>query len=82
VIAAFVFPLVVKLLLEAEGHHTLNGEDQTKCRAVDKLLARTRWNTKTPVGSMESTLWHKVMHDAQTRSIMGIPDDDRADEYL
>lgn len=37
--AALVFPLVVKLLLEREGHYVLTDDDRDWCFAVDKLLA-------------------------------------------
>jgi hypothetical protein len=43
VIAAFVFPLVVKLLLEREGFYELSTYDAVRCKAVDKLLAIDRW---------------------------------------
>jgi len=41
--AAHVFPLTVKLLLEREGHSTLTDDDRIRCLAVDKILASPRW---------------------------------------
>ena len=43
VMAAYVFPLAVKLLLEREGHYALTDTDLVGCRAVDQLLASSRW---------------------------------------
>lgn len=43
VMAAHVFPLTVKLLLEREGHYVLTDDDRVRCLAVDKLLASPRW---------------------------------------
>ena len=43
VMAAYVFPLAVKLLLEREGHYALTDTDRVGCRAVDQLLASSRW---------------------------------------
>ena len=39
VMAAYVFPLAVKLLLEREGHYVLTDTDRGGCWAVDQLLA-------------------------------------------
>jgi hypothetical protein len=44
VIGAFAFPLVVKLLLEGEGHYCLTEEDVARCRAVDRLLSIKGWH--------------------------------------
>ena len=43
VMAAYVFPLAVKLLLEREGHYALTDTDRGGCRAVDQLLALAQW---------------------------------------
>ena len=43
VMAAYVFPLAVKLLLEREGHYALTDTDRGGCLAVDKLLACAQW---------------------------------------
>ncbi len=39
VMAAYVFPLAVKLLLERESHYVLTDTDRGGCWAVDQLLA-------------------------------------------
>ena len=41
--AAYVFPLAVKLLLEREGHYVLTDTDRGRCWAVDQLLALAQW---------------------------------------
>ncbi len=43
-IAAFAFPLAVKLTLKREGHNTLTEEDEVRCHALDLLLAKTDWS--------------------------------------
>jgi hypothetical protein len=43
VMAAFVFPLLVKVLLASEGHYTLTQTDIAHCHAVDPILASPRW---------------------------------------
>lgn len=70
VMAAFVFPLLVKLLLERKGHYHLTPEDAAKCRAVDKLLALPGWGKDRRVGSMVGGLWHKVVTDLRYRAII------------
>lgn len=46
VIAAFAFPLAVKLLLQKEGSYKLSSGDKTRCTSVDKLLTADHWNRK------------------------------------
>jgi hypothetical protein len=41
--AAFVFPLTVKVLLAKEGRYELTDDDRDRCFAIDKLLAATNW---------------------------------------
>lgn len=48
VMAAHVFPLVVKLLLRQEGHYAWTDADEADCLAVDKLLAETQWVPRLP----------------------------------
>ena len=49
--AAWVFPLTVKLLLQRDGLYTLSDHDEGHCLAVDKLLAATDWCKKTDSGN-------------------------------
>ena len=63
VMAAFVFPLAVKLLLSVEGHYSITGIDQAHCRAIDKLLATTAWDEE-PEGDCTGSTWHNVVADA------------------
>ena len=55
--AAFVFPLAVKLLLSREGHYSVSSVDQARCGAIDKLLAATAWDTE-PEGDGTGSAWH------------------------
>jgi hypothetical protein len=41
--AAQVFPLTVKLLMEREGNYTLSEEDRLRCLVVDRILASPEW---------------------------------------
>ena len=43
VMAAHIFPLTVKLLLEKEGHYALSDEDRAACLAIDLLLVAPQW---------------------------------------
>ena len=43
VMAAHVFPLTVKLLLEKEGHYALTDDDRAACLATDLLLVEKQW---------------------------------------
>jgi hypothetical protein len=43
VMAAHVLPLVVKLMLENEGHYKLSDDDRSACLATDPLLVATQW---------------------------------------
>jgi hypothetical protein len=63
VMAAFVFPLLVKLLLAAEGHYALAENDEARLAAVDKLLAATGWAERVP--NSNSTVWQKILFDTK-----------------
>ncbi|MEW6321672.1 MAG: hypothetical protein AB1635_11375 [Acidobacteriota bacterium] len=43
VMAAHVFPLTVKLLLEQEGYYAVTERDRAACLATDLLLVETEW---------------------------------------
>ncbi len=61
VMAAFVFPLVVKLCLAHEGHYSLSREDEGCCRAVDVLLGETDWAEDN--GSSMQSKWQKIVRE-------------------
>jgi hypothetical protein len=61
VMAAFVFPLVVKLRLAEEGHYSLSREDEIRCRAVDALLSQTDWASGG--GSGMNTRWCSIIRE-------------------
>jgi hypothetical protein len=58
VMAAWVYPLTVKMLLAADGHYALTDADQTRCRAVDRLLAVTGWGKKD---AEQNTVWDGIV---------------------
>ena len=60
VMAAHVFPLAVKLLLEQEGHYAPTDEDRASCLATDLLLSETRW-VATDDGREEGRSWNEVI---------------------
>jgi hypothetical protein len=65
--AAFVFPLAVKLLLEREGNYKLTDEDMGRCLAVDKLLAITGWDEEPADGPHR---WHEIVASSQRDHIL------------
>jgi hypothetical protein len=58
--AAHMFPLAVKLLLEQEGHYAPTNEDRASCLAADLLLAETQWVADGD-GREEGRTWHEVI---------------------
>lgn len=58
VIAAFVFPLVVKRLLEDEGLYRTTSEDIAHCKAIDNLLIADGWNR---VDGEDASRWLKIV---------------------
>lgn len=60
VMAAWVFPLAVKLLLQRDGHYTFSDTDTIHCLTVDKLLAVTGWAGETEGASWLSK-WHEIV---------------------
>ena len=64
IMAAFVFPLAVKLLLAQEGRYTLASADEAQCKAIDKLLAITAWDEE-PEGDAGGRAWHEIVSKAK-----------------
>lgn len=60
--AAHVFPLVVKLLLQRAGHYTLSANDRARCKAVDRILAVTDWDQDEETG--HGPRWYQIMHES------------------
>jgi hypothetical protein len=61
VMAAFVFPLVVKLGLVKEGYYSLSRDDEIRCRAVDALLSKPDWADEN--GSSMNTNWQIIIRE-------------------
>jgi hypothetical protein len=64
VIAAFAFPLAVKLCLEQEGHYTLSHQDEVRCHALDLLLAATDWRE---FQESNMTVWQTQLSQASRK---------------
>lgn len=65
VMAAYAFPLTVKLLLAAEGHYTLTSADETQWKSIDKLLGVTGWDGDEDSEEDNGRAWHKIVSDAK-----------------
>lgn len=65
VFGAFLFPLVVKLLLASEGHCALTGEDIGHLKAVDMLLCLDNWAASN---GWEDTLSHSITYESLLNS--------------
>ena len=63
VMAAYVLPLAVKLLLEREGHYALTDTDRGGCRAVDQLLALAQW-VEEEAGRESKESWTSIRSKA------------------
>jgi Protein of unknown function (DUF2934) len=64
VMAAFVFPVAVKLLLAKEGHYTPTSEDDAQCKAIDQLLGITGWDEDSETDN-DGRAWHKIVSSAK-----------------
>jgi len=60
--AAFVFPLFIKLKLEGEGRYVLTHDDKSRCFAVDSLLAAPRWDDAN--SSSRQYRWVEELNEA------------------
>ena len=65
VMAAYVFPLAVKLLLEREGHYVLTDTDRGRCWAVDQLLALAQWTQESWTGIRKKAESPRLRHRAR-----------------
>jgi len=57
--AAFVFPLLVKLLLSRKRLYKLSLSDEARCRAIDQLLTCNEWGKTEGNGQSR---WANVVH--------------------
>ena len=65
-LAAFTFPLAVKLLLSKEGHYTITDGDVAKCKAVDRLLVADRWNSPE---NENFSQWQRILMDTKQQEL-------------
>lgn len=61
--AAFVFPLTVKVLLARGGHYILTEEDQDHLDCVDRLLAAGGWDDEVEEGG--SSRWQSIVSEVK-----------------
>src|SRR5262249_11708682 len=62
VMAAQVFPLVVKLMLEQETHYGLTDDDRAACLATDPLLMATQWvDDRDECDDDKAPSWQKIL---------------------
>lgn len=61
--AAFVFPLTVKVLLVNEDRYTLSEDDLDRLASLDKLLAITGWDEEVEEGG--PSRWNSVFSEAR-----------------
>lgn len=59
---AFVFPLLVKMMLSNECHYGLTDLDKIKCRSIDSLLSKCEWH-KSSSSRLNSTVWQETISD-------------------
>ncbi len=64
VMAAFVFPLLIKLMLAREGFYELSDEDRAHGGAVDRILASTGWHEPGENRPNPDNKWNKAIRDA------------------
>jgi len=60
IMAAWAFPIAVKLLLQRDGHYSFSEDDTCRCLAVDKLLAATAWGEEIEGGTGPHR-WHEIV---------------------
>jgi hypothetical protein len=58
--AAHIFPLTVKLMMEKEGLYALTDEDRAACLATDLLLVSPQW-VEDRDGRETGHSWHEVI---------------------
>jgi hypothetical protein len=63
VMAALVFPLSVKLLLEAEGHYRMTRRDEIMGTALGGLLGQSDW-LEPAEKNPNNTRWHETLRNA------------------
>ena len=77
---AFLFPLLVKLLLAEDHRYDLIWEDKAACDAVDMLLAQTDWFTRrdgegSTYSSEAPTVWAATLAEERRQRYSDDQDD-------
>jgi len=66
IMAAFVFPVLVKVLLMQEGHYQLTEDDEGRLLAIDEVLTITGWGQVTGTHS-NATGWQETLRKSMRR---------------
>ncbi len=64
VMAAFAFPLAVKLILSQHGYYALSRTDKVRCGALDPLLSSTQW-AQSPASN--TTVWQEKLLESSRK---------------
>lgn len=64
--AAFVFPLIVKILLAQQSQYSLVEANYVRMGAIDKLLSAQNWFERDPATGV--SVWQKVISDHKLNS--------------
>ena len=68
VMAAFTFPLLVKLLLTDEGFYQTTDDDRGSLQAIDHLLSQTGWAQR--VEGRNATVWQDAVRNARSQLVL------------
>ena len=66
VMASFLYPLLVKVLLSREGKYTLSDNDQASLGATDKLLDTENWGEPRDGKASQASAWQDVLSQERT----------------
>jgi hypothetical protein len=62
--AAFAFPLAVKLILSQHGYYALSRTDKVRCGALDLLLGSTQWAYSA---GTNATVWQEKLLESSRK---------------
>lgn len=68
VMAAYVFPLLIKLMLERDGMYALSEQDGIRCLTVDRLLEVAGWSDVDGADQNRQSKWDRIV-DAVRREV-------------
>ena len=62
VLASFLYPLLVKILLNHDGRYDLSDDDEAHLGAIDKLLDTESWGERTDGTESQTSAWQEVLY--------------------